>query len=245
VNFLNIGSSELILIIILAILLVGPKRMVELSRMLGRAIGKLRKISGEFQTIIRRELSDSGASMQQLADGSLVGQAGVEGELSATGGQIKSTVEALPEEMGLASLQAELQETERATRRFLERVSRDPGDESKRPTPTRPAGTTQRATQTDASASPEAAETETTEAAQAESEASASRSEPQETERATRKFLERASQDTDSGQGQAKASQAQAAEVGAPTSNEVVTSPAGQTDAVAEQEKADGNDLEA
>jgi Sec-independent protein translocase protein TatA len=123
VNFLNIGPSELMVILAIAILAIGPKRMVEIARTLGRATGKLRKISGEFMAIIQAELQETGASARELVDGTIAGEAGVEGEVTATGQQAKGTVKSLKEEIGLASLQAELQETERATREFLQKIS--------------------------------------------------------------------------------------------------------------------------
>ena len=128
-NFLNIGPSELMVILAIAILAIGPKRMVEIARTLGRATGKLRKISGEFMAIIQAELQETEASARGLVDGTIAGEAGVEGEVTATGEQARGTVKSLREEIGLASLQAELQETERATREFLQKISTEEEEE--------------------------------------------------------------------------------------------------------------------
>ena len=55
-NFLGIGTGELILILIIAAMVVGPERMVELSRTAGRLLGKLRRetdgITKEFREAI-------------------------------------------------------------------------------------------------------------------------------------------------------------------------------------------------
>jgi Sec-independent protein translocase protein TatA len=131
VNFLNIGPSELMVILAIAILAIGPKRMVEIARTLGRATSKLRKISGEFMTIIRAELQETQATTLDLVDGTITGEAGVSGEVQATGKQARGTVEGLKEEIGLASLRAELQETERATREFLQKVAEEDEEEEK------------------------------------------------------------------------------------------------------------------
>lgn len=42
-DFLNIGSGELALLILLAILVVGPKRAVELAQQAGRFVSSLRR----------------------------------------------------------------------------------------------------------------------------------------------------------------------------------------------------------
>jgi len=42
-DFLNIGSGELVFLILLAILVVGPKRAVELAQQAGRFVSSLRR----------------------------------------------------------------------------------------------------------------------------------------------------------------------------------------------------------
>lgn len=55
-NFLGIGVGELLLIMIIAAMVVGPERMVQLSRSAGRLLGKLRRetdaITKEFREAI-------------------------------------------------------------------------------------------------------------------------------------------------------------------------------------------------
>ena len=45
-NFLNVGPWEVTVILIIAILVVGPKRMVEVGRSIGRAASQMRRLSG-------------------------------------------------------------------------------------------------------------------------------------------------------------------------------------------------------
>ncbi len=56
-NFLNVGSWELMVILAIAILLIGPERMVEMSRSFGRLSRQLRKMSSEFTSTIQAEMA--------------------------------------------------------------------------------------------------------------------------------------------------------------------------------------------
>jgi sec-independent protein translocase protein TatA len=53
----GIGLPELMLIMILALLVLGPQRLPEVARMLGRAYGQLRRASEEFQNTIRQDIA--------------------------------------------------------------------------------------------------------------------------------------------------------------------------------------------
>ncbi len=46
----DIGATELLLIVVVAILVIGPKDMPLAMRTAGRWIGKIRKVSGHFRT---------------------------------------------------------------------------------------------------------------------------------------------------------------------------------------------------
>jgi Sec-independent protein translocase protein TatA len=56
VDFLNVGPWELILVLIIAILVAGPKRMVEIARTLGEFSRQLRDLSREFTTALQAEI---------------------------------------------------------------------------------------------------------------------------------------------------------------------------------------------
>lgn len=47
-NFFNIGTAELILIFIIALIVVGPRRLPEIARSLGKIMNDLRRMSQEF-----------------------------------------------------------------------------------------------------------------------------------------------------------------------------------------------------
>lgn len=58
-----IGSSELIIILVLALLLFGPKKLPELARSVGRAIGEYQKAAREVEDEIRRAESEAKAGV--------------------------------------------------------------------------------------------------------------------------------------------------------------------------------------
>ena len=53
----GIGLPELLLIMVLALLVLGPERLPEMARMLGRAYAQLRRASEEFQNTIRQDIA--------------------------------------------------------------------------------------------------------------------------------------------------------------------------------------------
>lgn len=52
----NIGTGELLFILLLALLVLGPRRIPEVARTLGRAMRELRAISDEFTHALTREV---------------------------------------------------------------------------------------------------------------------------------------------------------------------------------------------
>ena len=64
-NFFNIGTPELILIFIIALIFVGPRRLPEVAREIGKVLSDLRKMSQEFTTDLTRELE---APAKELAE---------------------------------------------------------------------------------------------------------------------------------------------------------------------------------
>jgi len=55
-NFLNIGPMELILIFILALIVLGPRRLPKVARDLGEALSSFRRATQELEKEIGREL---------------------------------------------------------------------------------------------------------------------------------------------------------------------------------------------
>jgi Tat protein translocase TatB subunit len=55
---LNIGPQELLLILIVALVVVGPQRLPELGRTIGKALREFRKIQDDVKDTIRFDLND-------------------------------------------------------------------------------------------------------------------------------------------------------------------------------------------
>jgi sec-independent protein translocase protein TatB len=103
VNLLNVGPWELTVILIIAILVVGPKRMVEIAHTIGRVTSQLRKLSAEFTSSLQSEIMTVESEAKQVRD---------------------DTVDSLTSlSEPFVSLQAELQATERETRKALESIA--------------------------------------------------------------------------------------------------------------------------
>ncbi len=69
-SFMNVGPWELSVILIIAILMIGPKRMVEIVRAIGRISARLRKISNEFMGTVQAELGAVEEETRQVMSGS-------------------------------------------------------------------------------------------------------------------------------------------------------------------------------
>ena len=71
----NVGLGELLVILIISILVVGPKRTVEIARTLGRISRQLRDLSREFTNALQAEIDatesetgDIGSELRQVAE---------------------------------------------------------------------------------------------------------------------------------------------------------------------------------
>jgi len=66
---LNIGGGEIALILIVALLLLGPKRMPELARGLGKFLREFRRQTDDVRTMVEREFYEMDREIQPLAGG--------------------------------------------------------------------------------------------------------------------------------------------------------------------------------
>ena len=55
-GFLGIGPWEILLIIILALIVLGPSKLTDFARSLGKAVRAIRKYSTDLTTTVTREL---------------------------------------------------------------------------------------------------------------------------------------------------------------------------------------------
>ncbi len=59
-NILGVGSSELVLIFLLVLMVAGPKRMIAWAYVAGTYVAKLRKLWQEASAVIKKELAEAG-----------------------------------------------------------------------------------------------------------------------------------------------------------------------------------------
>ena len=57
-DFLGIGGGEILIVILVAVLLWGPRRIVEIARGLGKIIHDLKNTTSELTTQISKELEE-------------------------------------------------------------------------------------------------------------------------------------------------------------------------------------------
>ena len=53
----GIGSTELLAILVVALLVLGPKNLPKIAHTLGRAMGEFRRVSTEFQRTLNTEIA--------------------------------------------------------------------------------------------------------------------------------------------------------------------------------------------
>ena len=54
---LNMGPPELLLILVIALIVVGPTKLPELARMIGRGLSEFRKVQDEVKDMVKLDLS--------------------------------------------------------------------------------------------------------------------------------------------------------------------------------------------
>ncbi len=67
-NFFNIGTAELLLIFVIALIVVGPRRLPEIGREIGKILSDLRKMSQEFTTDLTRELEAPAKELKEIVE---------------------------------------------------------------------------------------------------------------------------------------------------------------------------------
>ena len=57
--FGSLGFPEILFILVLALLVFGPRRLPEMGRTIGRALGEFRRATGDLKRSIDREMSEA------------------------------------------------------------------------------------------------------------------------------------------------------------------------------------------
>ncbi|HEY91299.1 MAG TPA: twin-arginine translocase TatA/TatE family subunit [Dehalococcoidia bacterium] len=55
-DFMSVGTSEILMILLVAVLVVGPNRIVELARTLGKIMRTIKKASFDLTSAVSREI---------------------------------------------------------------------------------------------------------------------------------------------------------------------------------------------
>jgi Tat protein translocase TatB subunit len=103
--FFNLGPEKLILIFVIALIVLGPDKLPQAARSMGRVVAEFRRISGGFQSEIRDALNDpkdalsaAVADVRQELNGVRqdLGGFGVSGGVGAASSPITSAQASLP-----------------------------------------------------------------------------------------------------------------------------------------------------
>ncbi len=65
----NLGGAELIVIFLVGLVVLGPKKLPEAARQIGKAVNELRRVSGGFQQELREALHEPVAETKAILDG--------------------------------------------------------------------------------------------------------------------------------------------------------------------------------
>jgi Tat protein translocase TatB subunit len=61
----NIGTQELLVILLIALIVVGPRKLPELSRQIGRGLREFRKVQDEVKDMVKIDLNPEPPSVHQ------------------------------------------------------------------------------------------------------------------------------------------------------------------------------------
>lgn len=67
-NIFGIGGAELVLIILIALVVAGPKRMIHWAYILGQYVGKLRVMWSQVVDVVQREIDEAGVDVKLPKD---------------------------------------------------------------------------------------------------------------------------------------------------------------------------------
>lgn len=67
--FGSVSFNEILLILVLALLIFGPKRLPQIGRTIGRALGEFRRASTELKRTVETEMAEVDEAMTSLPGG--------------------------------------------------------------------------------------------------------------------------------------------------------------------------------
>lgn len=123
---MNVGPLELTVILIIAILTIGPKRMVEVIRSISRVTAQLRRFSREFTSTLQAEVMATegavGEPPESIVKSLTEPITSVQAELMAAGRETRQALESVVDDnvKAIESIQTDLKATARETTQALE-----------------------------------------------------------------------------------------------------------------------------
>lgn len=61
---LNLGPEKVLLVLVIALVVLGPNRLPQVARTLGRTLANLRRLSGSLQSEFRQAVSEPGDALR-------------------------------------------------------------------------------------------------------------------------------------------------------------------------------------
>jgi Tat protein translocase TatB subunit len=105
-NFLGIGPGELLMILVLALIVFGPKRLPEIGRTLGKTMKEIRSVSDELTSQFRGELEAASEELESISDETAVELKTATEELRKASGDASKELKDASKELQTASKQA-------------------------------------------------------------------------------------------------------------------------------------------
>jgi Tat protein translocase TatB subunit len=137
---LNIGPQELLIILVIALIVVGPQRLPALGRSIGRGLRELRKAQDEVKRTIQVNLDDEPSSAEQAATTDEPGPSAADATPTASEPLPPDEVREISRSLGrsLAELRRAKEEVQRSFRIDLMPATRSSEPKRARPAPTEP-----------------------------------------------------------------------------------------------------------
>ena len=88
----GIGSTELLVIILVALVVLGPKSLTGITRSLGKAVGEFRRVSTEFQRTLNAEVDQAAEEDRKKAAETAAPAATADGPARRTAGSAAGSV---------------------------------------------------------------------------------------------------------------------------------------------------------
>ena len=69
----SIGTTELLVILVVALIIFGPRKLPEMGRMLGKSLGEFKRASDDFKRTWEREVETERVEQQQRIGSAMIG----------------------------------------------------------------------------------------------------------------------------------------------------------------------------